>query len=86
MCIKCRKGERCSFLACFGVIYKHAVGKEAAKNDLAEAGISDTGIPERNLQRIVRLARATRTMMQREGIHKPSKEVLDKFRKLPLMY
>ena len=73
-----RKGERYSFLACLGVIYRQAAEKEAAKNDLAEAGISDTGIPERNLQRIVRLARATRTMMQREGIHKPSKEVLDK--------
>lgn len=75
---KNQKGERYSFLACLGVIYRHEAGKEGAKNDLAGAGISDTGIPERNLQRIVRLARATRSMMQREGIHKPSEEVLDK--------
>lgn len=73
-----RKGEDYGFLACLGLLYRQKAGKASAINDLAESGISDTGIPKKNVLRMLKLARNVREIMQREGNSSPAEEILRK--------
>ncbi|MCM1057443.1 MAG: hypothetical protein NC517_07550 [Firmicutes bacterium] len=74
------KGERYSFLACLGVLYKQAAQMGAAKNDLSGMGIYDGEIPERNLCRIMKLARSRKNMMQRMGKEASPDKIMDEIR------
>lgn len=74
---KTKTGDRYSFLACVGQNYKQTAGRKAAKYDLDERGITDSGIPEGHLSRVVRLVRDRNAIAQREGYGESPEKILD---------
>lgn len=78
-----QKGESYGFVACVGTLYRQKAGEAAAENRLQRKGISDQGIPKRNLPRDFRLIRkaervwekSSRKLSKEEALEQAIKEV-----------
>ena len=65
------------FVICMRKLYRQEAGYEAAANEMAMTGISDTGIPKKNIRKIMKLAKTTKSIWGRNPRAASLEEVLE---------
>ncbi len=73
-----KKGDVYGFVACVGTLYKQRAGKASGENKLQSKGISDQGIPKRNLSRDFRLIKMAKRILEKSFYRISKEEALER--------